>query len=136
MRVAMCAAVLVLTTSFLAAQEKAAVREIETDGIFNVATGAPTSKAPEPRVFASTKEIAMNMVFTKGAAKALMKQVDFEKERVVLFFWDWAGGDKIVPVAGKPGTFTYSFTGVGKGGFGSKIFVVPKGAEVKVVQEK
>jgi hypothetical protein len=136
MRMTLCAVAVVFTTSFSAAQEKAAVREIEADGIFDLAKSTPTWKVTEPKVFSSAADVAQNRAFTKGAAAALKKQVDFEKEKVVLFFWDWAGGDKIVPDTDTHGTFAYSSTGKGKGGIGTKIFVVPKDAKVKVTQGK
>lgn len=136
MRMLLSAVMVVLTSSLLAAQEVPAVREIPSRDIFNVATGARPFKVTEPKVFKTFAEINMTKLFTQNGKAALRKQVNFEKEKVVLFFWDWAGGDKIVPVADKPGTFLYSSTGVGKGGFGDKLFVVPKDAEVKVTQEK
>ena len=136
MKVSMCAAVTVLMTSLVAAQEKSAVREIPSRDVFNVATTAKPFPVTEPKVFKSFAEINMTRLFTKSGKAALKKQVNFEKEKVVLFFWDWAGGDKIVPVADKPGSFIYSFTRAGKGGFGDKLFVVPKDAEIKVTQAK
>src|SRR5947207_1522330 len=99
MRMTLCAAAIALTTSVSAAQEKAAVRKIASDGIFDFAKSTQTWKVTEPKEFGSAAEVAKNGAFTKGAAAALKKQVDFEKEKVVLFFWDWAGGDKIVPDA-------------------------------------
>lgn len=136
MKMSMCAAVTVLTTSLVGAQEKPAVREIPSRNVFNVATAAKPFPVTEPKVYTSFAEINMTRLFTKSGKAALRKQVDFNKEKVVLFFWSWAGGDKIVPVADKPGSFIYSSTGAGKGGFGDKLFVVPKDAEIKVTQEK
>lgn len=136
MRMFLCAAAMVFTISVLAAQEKPAVREIPTRNIFNVATTAQPFKVTEPKVFTSAAELNMTKLLTQSGKAALIKQVNFDKEKVVLFFWSWAGGDKIVPVEDKPGSFTHSSTGVGKGGFGDKLFVVPKDAEIKVTQEK
>ena len=136
MKMSICAVVVVLTASFVTAQEKPAVREIPSRDIFNAATAAKPFPVTEPKVYASFAEINMTRIFTASGKAAIRKQVDFDKEKVVLFFWSWAGGDKIVPVADKPGSFIYSSTGVGKGGFGDKIFVLPKDAEIKVTKEK
>lgn len=138
MRMTMCAAVIVFATSFAAAQDKAAVREIPTKDLkINRRVGTGDSTVAKPFVIASAEELAKNKAL-KDAADAIMKQVDFEKEKLVFFFFGSFDLPQIVPDADNPGTFTYTMTFSKSGSFTTraKLFVVPKDAEVKVTKTK
>ena len=138
MRITLCAAVIVLATSFAAAEDKAAVREIPPRGLVNYNSGVGNSKINKPVVITSAADLAKNKAFLKTAADAITKQVDFEKEKLVFFFWGSSSLQEIVPDADKPGMFTYTtrFSKSGRFTSRAKLFVVPKDAEVKVTQKK
>ncbi len=77
----------------------------------------------------------------KDASDAIKKHVDFAKEKLVVFMWQGSGGDKLaadLKTADKKTTATFTLTP----GLTldlrqhTKLFVVPKDAEVKVVRGK
>lgn len=139
MRMTLSAAVIVFATAFAAADDKAAVKEIPTKDLkINLKSGTGDSTVAKPFVITSADELAKHKALEGAAADALKKQIDFDKEKLVFFFWGSFDNQEITPDADKPGAFTY----VNKLSKGSrfvvraKLFVVPKDAEVKVTQKK
>lgn len=139
MRVAMCAAAIVFAASLEAADDKAVVKEIPTKDLkINFKSGIGNSTVDKPTVITSADELTKIKALEGTAADTLKKQVDFDKEKVVFFFWGSFDTQVITPDADKPGSFTYT-TRISKGGgfkTGAKLFVVPKDAEVKVTKAK
>ncbi len=132
MRSAILAAVF-LAAPVLAAEDKLVVREIPTKDlkVAPVRGGKPT----EPATVATADELAKSPV-VGGAADALAKQIDFTKEKLLVFAWAGSGQDKVavtgetkdgktvLTVAYTPGLTRDLRQHV-------KLFVVPKGAEIK-----
>lgn len=138
MRMTLCAAAIVLATSFAAAEDKAAVREIPTTGLkINFKSGTGDSTVSKPAVITSAEDVAKNAAL-KDAADALQKEIDFGKEKLVFFFWGSFDLQQITPDPDRPGAFTYTNRISKSGRFTTraKLFVVPKDAEVKVTQKK
>jgi hypothetical protein len=126
----MCAAALVLAGSLAAGDDRAAVREIPTKGL---AIAPPKGgKATAPAEVKSAEELAKSESL-KGAAEAIKKQVNFDKEKVVFFAWAGSGQDRITPDEESPGTFTYARGRTRDLRRHVRLFAVPKGAAVKVV---
>ena len=94
-----------------------------------------------PKVSAEGKPTDPKIIATEEDFKKVLPgykaEIDFKKEKLVLFTWSGSGGDKINPTGDtKKVTFNYS------GGLTFdlrehvKLFAVPKDAEVKVVTLK
>lgn len=138
MRTAMLVA-LFLAAPVLAADEKPAVKEIPTKDLtltFPVkGTGTTT-----PDVFTSADDVAKSSLLQK-AAEAIGKQVDFKKEKLVVFTWKGSGQDKLDAEAkttdGKT-TVAFTYTPGKTRDLRQHIhlFVVPKDAEVKAAGGK
>ena len=133
MRIALLA-FLFLAASAFAADDKPVVKEIPTKDLtltFPV-KGTGTSK---PDVFTSADDVAKSPVLQK-AAEAIGKQVDFKKEKLVVFTWSGSGQDKSASEAkmtdGKT-TVSFSYTAGKTRDLRQHVhlFVVPKDAEVK-----
>src|SRR5829696_6869802 len=92
MRACAILAALVVGPLALAADEKPAVKEIATKDL--KLAFPQRGKATEPATITSTEDLAKNAV-TKDAADDLKKQVDFTKEKLVVFTWGGSGGDKL-----------------------------------------
>lgn len=94
-------------------------------------------KVETPLRFASEKELAVRVPDAAQRA-AIVKQVDFEKEHLVLFSWSGSGGDKLAPTEGKPGEAAFVYTA----GFTddlrrhAHLFAVPAKAKVLVLAGK
>lgn len=134
----MCAAAIVLAPALAAAQGKDAVREIPTTGLkINLKVGIGTATVDKPAIITSAAEIAKHKALL-DAADAIQKQVDFDKEKLLFFFWGSFDLQQITPVADKPGSFTYTtrFSKSGRFTARVKLFVVPRDAEVKVTKVK
>jgi hypothetical protein len=91
----------------------------------------------DPQRFATEKELAVRVPEAAQRA-AILKQIDFEREHLVLFSWTGSGGDKITPVEGKVGEATFDYTA----GFTddiarhARLFAIPAKATVKVTLGK
>ncbi|MDY3552200.1 hypothetical protein R5W24_001280 [Gemmata sp. JC717] len=122
-----------LAVPALAADDKPVVRELQTKEL-NVAP-ARGGKAGEPAEIKSADDLAKNPVL-KDAADDVKKLVNFENEKLLVFAWDGSGQDKIA-VTGetKDGksvlTLTYTPGLTRDLRQHVKLFVVPKGAEIK-----
>jgi hypothetical protein len=99
-----------------------------------VVAGLPAGRGSveSPTSIPSEKRLA-ELVPNEDARAAILKQVDFKKERLLLF--SWAGGeDRLTPVEGKPGEAAFEFVA----GLSdeilthAKLFAVPIKAKVKV----
>jgi hypothetical protein len=129
----MCAAALVLAGSFAAGDDKAAVREIPTKELKVVPPKG--GKATAPTEVKSAEELARNEAL-KGAAEAIKKQVNFDKEKLVFFAWAGSGQDRVTPDETAPGTFTHTRGLTRDLRRHVRLFAVPKDAAVKVVPGK
>lgn len=136
MRVRAVLAVL-FVASLAAADEKdkPAIREIPTK---DLKLGSPEKgKATEPAVITSAEDLAKNEV-AGTAADEIKKQVDFAKEKLVVFAWAGSGQDKVaageLKAADKKATAPFTYTrGLTRDlRRHVRLFVVPKDAEVKV----
>jgi hypothetical protein len=73
-------------------------------------------------------------LITDGGVRAvILKQVDFKKERLLLFSWS-GGDDRLTPVEGKPGEAAFEFVAGPSEELltHAKLFAVPARAKVKV----
>jgi hypothetical protein len=99
-----------------------------------VAAGLPAGRGSveSPTSIPGEKHLA-ELVPDEGVRAAILKQVDFRKERLLLFSWT-GGDDRLTPVEGKPGEATFEFV-AGKARdllTHAKLFAVPARAKVKV----
>ncbi|MBI3823816.1 MAG: hypothetical protein HY289_14195 [Planctomycetes bacterium] len=124
---------LVLTTCLilplsLLAGGAAKVRELDTD---KVKVDFEKGRVNKPTTITTAEELDKAI----PEAGAIKKQVDFTKEKLVLFAWGGSGGDKLtarITEDGKTAIFTY------KGGLTRDfrrhvhLFVLPKNADFKL----
>ena len=118
--------------SVAVAEDKPAVRALDLKGVALKHDG----NEPKPAEIKSAEELAKAGVFADAAGRdALKKQIDFAKEKLVVFAWSGSGGDKLTPslaADGKKVAFAY------KAGLTDDIqrhghaFAVPKDATVEV----
>ena len=103
-------------------------REIVDDGL-----PGGRGNVESPTSISSETHLA-ELVPDKGVRAAILKQVDFRKERLLLFRWHGGGFDRLTPVEGKPGEAAFEFAaGDAKETCDqAKLFAVPAGAKVKV----
>lgn len=120
-----------LAAPALAADDKPAVKEISTKGL-KLAFPKPPGKPTEPTVIKTADELAKCPV-CGGEADAIKKQVDFSKEKLLVFAWGGSGGDKLAADEKTPGTFTLKRGLTRDYRMHMHLFAVPKDAEVKVV---
>jgi hypothetical protein len=118
----------------LAADEKPAIKEIPTKDL--KLAFPERGKATEPATITSAEDLAKNAV-VKGAADEIKKQVDFSKEKLVVFAWGGSGRDRLTPVLraeDKKATAVFSYAPGLTRDFRmhTHLYVVPKDAEVKV----
>jgi hypothetical protein len=133
MRSAMLVAVLFLAASAFAADDKPAVKEIPTK---DLKVAFPKGgKADQPAEIKTADELSKSAAL-KDAVDEIKKQVNFEKEKLVLFTWGGSGGDKITPDEKTAGTFTLTRGLTRDLRMHIHLFVVPKDAAVKVVTGK
>jgi hypothetical protein len=135
----------ILTALFVASlapaaddKDKPAVKEIPTKDL--KLTFPKGGKATEPKEIKTAEELAKSEV-VGGAADAIKKQVNFEKEKLVVFAWGGSGQDKLTPelkTADKKTTAVFTYTRGLTRDFRQHIhlFAVPKDAEVKVSDGK
>jgi hypothetical protein len=99
-----------------------------------VVTGLPAGRGSydAPTSIPSEKHLA-EIVADNDVRAAILKQVDFRKERLLLF--SWAGGDdRLTPVEGKPGEAAFEFVAGPSEEIltHAKLFAVPARVKVKV----
>ena len=81
---------LALTSKVTTAQKEDAARPLDLKGVKMVYPDTTTE--PRPVVITSADELAKAKAFADDAAReAVMKQVDFAKEKVVVFVWAGSG---------------------------------------------
>ena len=138
MRACAILAVLLVGSLAAAADEKPAIKELSTKDL--KLNFPQRGKATEPTTITSAEDLAKHHVI-KDAADDIKKQVDFAKEKLVVFAWGGSGQDKITPelkTADKKTTAVFSYT-VGRTRdfrVHTHLYVVPKDAEVKVEEAK
>lgn len=92
MRALAVATVLCCALLTVAAEDKPAVKEIPTKDL--KLTFPEGGKATEPKEIKSVEDLKKSEV-VGGAADELMKQVSFDKEKLVVFAWGGSGGDRL-----------------------------------------
>jgi hypothetical protein len=130
---ALCLLLLVATLSYagdaLGAKGKGAKpRRIRSGPVFAV-----RGSHDRPTLIATEKELR-EAVRDRMAEAAILKQVDFRKEHLLLFCWSGSRGDLLVPAEGKAGEANFTFT-PGKeknNALHVGLFAVPARAKVKV----
>lgn len=130
MRLKTIMSVLCLTIPLgLTAGEVVKLREIDAK---NIKVEFEKGRVTKPHVIASDEDLAKAI----PDSEAIKKQVDFTKEKLLLFAWGGSGGDKLTAklnLTGKVAVFTY------KGGLTRDfrrhvhLFVLPRNADFKVV---
>jgi hypothetical protein len=137
MRSAIAAAVLLAVPAF--AEDKPQVRALVMKDVKLVQPkdfGAP----PKAIEIKTADELAKSAAFADDAGRdAIKKQVDFTKEKLVVFAWSGSGGDQLTPELKADGkklaaVFTYKVGETDDLRRHALAFVVPKDAEVKVVK--
>jgi hypothetical protein len=131
-----CALLIAIALGSLAfaADDKPAVKEIPTKDLkIDFGKGG---KATEPSTYTTAEEVEKSPALGKSAGE-IKKQVDFEKEKLVLFLRGGSGQDKLaaeLKTADKKSTAIFTLTRGLTRDFRQHIhlFVVPKDAEVKV----
>jgi hypothetical protein len=134
MRNVMCAVVAVLVAVPAFAENPPDVRVLTTKGVKFDFTKAPNG--PKAVEIKTADELAKSALFSDDTGRdAIKKQVDFAKEKLVVFVWQGSGGDKLTGVLAKRGgTAEFTYTA----GFTDDLrqhahaFAVPKDAKVEV----
>lgn len=134
----LCATLVFLLAGFAAAaqdkeKDKSAVREIPTKDL-KVKFPEKPGKATEPAAVTSVEELGKNPV-VGGAADEIKKQVNFDKEKLLVFAWAGSGQDAVAVTAAEKDkktvlTVTYTPGRTRDLRQHVKLFVVPKDAEV------
>ncbi|AMV30390.1 hypothetical protein VT84_38715 [Gemmata sp. SH-PL17] len=135
MRSGMCAVLmLVVGAAFADESAKPVARAIDLKDVRVVAQS--DGGKPKPSEIKSAKELADSLLFADATGRdAIKKQVDFEKEKIVVFAWSGSGQDKLTAAMSKDGK-TAEFTL--KTGLTDDlrrhalVFAVPKDAKVEV----
>jgi hypothetical protein len=78
-------------------KDKPTVKEIATKDL--KITFPKMGKATEPTAIASADDLAKNAV-VGTAAEEIKKQIDFEKQKLLVFAWSGSGGDRITASIG------------------------------------
>jgi hypothetical protein len=141
MRFSFALTVMLVCSALLAAddkdkdKDKPTVKEIATKDLkLNLARGG---KATEPTTISSTEELAKNPT-VKDAAHDIKKQIDFEKEKLIVFAWSGSGGDKVTASIGadsnkKPIVYVEYIRGLTRDlRMHVRLFIVPKDLKVEV----
>ena len=135
MRASAIVALLFVGSLALAADDKPTVKEIPTKDL-KVKFPEKGGKATEPTIYTAAEDVAKSPV-VGGAVEEIKKQVNFEKEKLVVFAWGGSGGDKLatdITVADKKTTAVFTLTRGLTRDFRQHIhlYVVPKDADVKI----
>jgi hypothetical protein len=91
----------------------------------------------KPIEITSAEELAKSPLFTPGAAEKVKKEVNFEREKLVVVVWTGAETDRVLGVLGTrqkktTARFYYTQSGAPLPFQCARLFVVPRGAEVSV----
>lgn len=136
--VAMCTTILLLPA--LAAREadpEPKTKPVQPREI--VVAGLPQMRGrPDaPYSIASEKDLA-GMIADREARAAILKRVDFRKERLLLFSWQGEVDDRLTPLAGNAGeaNFEHAYTPSRRAVHYAKLFAVPARAKVKVTTKE
>jgi hypothetical protein len=117
-------------------KDKPAVRTLDLKGVKLVLPERLTE--PKPVEIKSAEELAKAKEFADAAGRdAVKKQIDFAKEKLVVFAWAGSGGDKLSPDLATEGTAAKATFGYRAGETDdfvrhSRVFAVPKDAAVEV----
>ncbi len=123
------ASLLLILPLALVAGEAGKLREIDIKG---VKLGMSRGKVTEPTVIANAEDLAKSPILGAIEEK-VKKEVDFTKEKLVLFAWAGSGGDKLsAALKDKTVTFTHTPGLTRDLRAHAHLFAVPKDAEVKV----
>ena len=125
------ASLLLILPLGLFAGEAGKLREID---LKRVEPGGKFGKVTEPRVIASAEDLDKSPILVGDKVReTIKKQVDFTREKLVLFYWGGSGGDKLsVALKDKSATFSYSPGLTRDLRPHLHLFAIPKDAEVKV----
>jgi hypothetical protein len=121
-------------------KDKPPARRIPTKD-FKVNFPEQPTGAMNPEVIASADELAKSPVL-KDAADDLKKQIDFKKEKLLIFAWSGKPKDVVGPTAttieGKKTTVVFTYTPGATKGTRNRIYLytVSRDAEVKVERGK
>jgi hypothetical protein len=92
---------------------------------------------PKPLEIKSADELAKATIFADEASRdAIKKQVDFSKDKLVVFVWSGSRRDKFAAAPGEDGrtaVFTYTAGVTDDLGRYAHVFALPKDCEVKMV---
>ncbi len=77
--------------------DKPTVKEIPTKDL--KITPPKTGKVTEPTTITSAEDLAKNPI-VGGAADDIKKQIDFDKQKLVVFAWSGSGGDSVTASIG------------------------------------
>ncbi|MBA4067876.1 MAG: hypothetical protein C0501_30080 [Isosphaera sp.] len=119
-------------------KDKPAIKEVSLADLKLAVAPPDKGRATEPAVVTAARDLVKVTPFTPGAMKAVEKQADFDKEKVVVFWWGGSGQDRVaageLKTADGKTTATFTYTpGLTRDLRGHlRVFVVPKDAEVKV----
>jgi hypothetical protein len=86
-----------------------------------------------PTSIRSERHLA-EVVPNEETRRAILKQVNFNKERLLLFCWNGSIGDRLKPAKSGAGEANFEFTGgrEDKAGYHAKLFAIPARAKVVV----
>lgn len=135
MKSVMCAiAVLVAAPVFACGDNPPSVRSLASKGVnFDYEKGGNSPKAVEIK---SAEELAKSPLFADDDGRAeIKKQVDFGKEKLVVFVWKGSGQDKLTGELVKRGgtaRFTYKAGLTDDLRSHAYVFAVPKDAKVEL----
>ncbi|MSU79234.1 MAG: hypothetical protein EXS16_14225 [Gemmataceae bacterium] len=122
-------AVLFVVPIMLSAGEPGKLREIEMKG---GKVGAPKKNPFMPTIITNAEELKKAI---PEADEAIQKQIEFAKDKLVLFTWSGSGGDKLnatLSEDGKTATFTRKLGLTRDFRMHVRLFAIPATAEFKV----
>ena len=129
----MCAVALLVAVPVFACEAPPDVRPLATSVKFNFAKAGNT---PMPVEIKSAEELMKSPLFTDDASReAVKKQVDFTKEKLIVFVWKGSGQDKLEGALVKRGgtaQFTYKSGLTDDLREHAHIFAVPEYAKVEM----
>jgi hypothetical protein len=105
-------------------------REIVTAGL-----PAPGGRARCGATVSIADERRLAELVSDGEARAaILRKVEFRKERLLLFRWEGSGADRLAPAQGRPGEANFEYVcGMTADLFShARLFAVPLEAKVKV----
>jgi hypothetical protein len=136
MKSVLCAVAVLVAVPAFADEPDANIKALATKGVkFDFAKGGNEPKAVEIK---SADELAKAAMFADDAGRdAIKKQVDFSKQKLVVFVWSGSGGDKLSGALSKNGksvVFNYTQGLTDDLRRHAHVFAVPKDAEVKMAK--